>query len=46
MIRILLTLSILFLTSSCGVKNNPVYQSFNNNFEKQSLETKIDIKIV
>jgi len=46
MIRILLVLSILFLTPSCGVKNNPVYQSFNNNFEKQSLETKIDIKIV
>ena len=46
MIRILLVLSILFLTPSCGVKNNPVYQSFNNNFEKKSLETKIDIKIV
>jgi hypothetical protein len=46
MIRILLVLSILFLTPSCGVKNNPIYQSFNNNFEKQSLETKIDIKIV
>ncbi len=45
MIRILLVFSILFLTSSCGVKNNPVYQSFNN-FEKQSLETKIDIKII
>jgi len=28
------------------VKNNPVYQSFNDNFEKQSLETKIDIKII
>jgi hypothetical protein len=37
MIRILLVFSILFLTSSCGVKNN---------FEKQSLETKIDIKII
>jgi hypothetical protein len=46
MIRILLVLSILFLTTSCGVKNNPVYQSFNSNFEKQSLETKIDIKII
>ena len=46
MIRILLVFSILFLTSSCGVKNNPVYQSFNNNFDKQSLETKIDIKII
>ena len=46
MIRILLVFTILFLTSSGGVKNNPVYQSFNNNFEKQSLETKIDIKII
>ncbi len=46
MIRILLVLSILFLATSCGVKNNPVYQSFNNNFEKQSLKTKIDIKII
>ena len=46
MIRILLVLSILFLTTSCGVKNNPVYLSSNNNFEKQSLETKIDIKII
>ncbi len=46
MIRVLLVLSILFLTTSCGVKNNPVYQSLNNNFEKQSLETKIDIKII
>jgi len=46
MIRILLVLSVLFLTTSCGVKNNPVYQSFNDNFEKQSLETKIDIKII
>jgi hypothetical protein len=46
MIRILLVLAILFLTASCGVKNNPVYQSFNNNLEKQSLETKIDIKII
>ena len=46
MIKFLLTLLILFLTTSCGVKNNPIYQSFNNNFEKQSLETKIDIKII
>jgi len=46
MIRILLVLSILFLTTSWGVKNNSVYQSLNNNFEKQSLETKIDIKII
>ena len=43
--RVLLILLIL-LTASCGVKNNPTYQSFNNNFEKQSLETKIDIKII
>jgi hypothetical protein len=46
MIRILLILSILFITTSCGVKNNPVYQSFKSNFEKLSLETKIDIKII
>lgn len=46
MIKVLLILSVLFLTVSCGVKNNPTYQSFNNNFEKQSLETQIDIKII
>ena len=45
MTRVLLVLLIL-LTTSCGVKNNPVYQSFNNNFEKLSLETIIDIKII
>jgi hypothetical protein len=45
MTRVLLVLLIL-LTTSCGVKNNPVYQSFNSNFEKPSLETKIDIKII
>ncbi len=45
MTRILLVLLIL-LTASCGVKNNPVYQSFNSNFEKPSLETEIDIKII
>lgn len=45
MIRVLLVLLIL-LTTSCGVKNNPVYQSLNSNFEKPSLETKIDIKII
>ena len=45
MTRVLLVLLIL-LTTSCGVKNDPVYQSFNNNFEKPSLETKIDIKII
>ncbi len=45
MTRVLLVLLIL-LTTSCGVKNNPVYQSFNNNIEKPSLETKIDIKII
>jgi hypothetical protein len=45
MTRVLLILFIL-LTTSCGVKNNPVYQSFNSNFEKPSLETKIDIKII
>jgi hypothetical protein len=45
MTRVLLVLLIL-LTTSCGVKNNPVYQSFNNNFEEPSLETKIDIKII
>ena len=45
MTRVLLVLLIL-LTTSCGVKNNPVYQSFDNNFEKLSLETKIDIKII
>lgn len=45
MIRVLLVLLIL-LTASCGVKNNPVYQTFNSNFEKPSLETKIDNKII
>ena len=45
MTKVLLVLLIL-LTTSCGVKNNPVYQSFNNNFEKPSLQTKIDIKII
>lgn len=45
MSRVLLVLLIL-LTASCGVKNNPVYQTFNSNFEKLSLETKIDIKII
>ena len=45
MTRVLLVLLIL-LTTSCGVKNKPVYQSFNSNFEKPSLETKIDIKII
>ena len=45
MTRVLLVLLIL-LTTSCGVKNNPVYQSFNSNFEKPSLETKIAIKII
>ena len=46
MIRILLILSILFSMVSCGVKNNPTYQSYDNNFEKQPLETKIDIKTI
>ena len=45
MSRVLLVLIIL-LMASCGVKNNPVYQTFNSNFEKPSLETKIDIKII
>lgn len=45
MTRVLLVLLIL-LTTSCGVKNNPVYQSFRSNFEKPSSETKIDIKII
>jgi hypothetical protein len=45
MSRILLVLLILS-TASCGVKNNPVYQTLNSNFEKPSLETKIDIKII
>jgi hypothetical protein len=45
MSRVLLILLIL-LTASCGIKNNPVYQTFNSNFEKPSFETKIDIKIV
>jgi hypothetical protein len=45
MIRVL-SLLLILLTASCGVKNNPVYQTFNSNFEKQSLETKIDIKII
>ena len=45
MSRVLLVLLIL-LTASCGVKNNPVYQTFNSNFKKPSLETKIDIKII
>ena len=45
MSRVLLVLLIL-LTASCGVKNNPDYQTFNSNFEKPSLETKIDIKII
>lgn len=45
MSRVLLVLLIL-LTASCGVKNNPVHQTFNSNFEKPSLETKIDIKII
>jgi hypothetical protein len=45
MTRVLLVLIIL-LIASCGVKNNPVYQTFNSNFEKPSLETKIDIKII
>jgi hypothetical protein len=45
MTRVLLVLIIL-LMASCGVKNNPVYQTFNSNFEKPSLETKIDIKII
>jgi hypothetical protein len=37
---------VLLVSASCGVKNNPVYQTFNSNFEKPSLETKIDIKII
>jgi hypothetical protein len=45
MIRVL-SLLLILLTASCGVKNNPVYQIFNSNFEKPSLETKIDIKII
>jgi hypothetical protein len=45
MSRILLVLLIL-LTASCGVKNNPVYKTLNSNFEKLSLETQIDIKII
>jgi hypothetical protein len=45
MIKVL-SLLLILLTASCGVKNNPVYQTFNSNFEKQSLETKIDIKII
>ena len=40
MSRVLLILLIL-LTASCGIKNNPVYKTFNSNFEKPSFETKI-----